>query len=74
MEKMNVLKMDDVDLTNILSQVIREEIRSMLNEIREAEQDNTRVYLRIGKVSQFIRHFFLVRKVFPSIFPQWVYW
>jgi len=41
---------------------------------KEVEQDNNRVYLRIGKVSQFIHHLFLVRKVFPSIFPQWVYW
>jgi hypothetical protein len=44
------------------------------DEIREALQDNTRVYQRTGQVSQFIHHFFLARKVFPSIFPQWAYW
>lgn len=48
--------------------------RIIPDEKREAVQDNTLVYQRIGRVSQFIHHFSLALKEFPSIFPQWAYW
>jgi len=39
MEKAIIIKMDEVDLTNIIRQIIREEIKSLLNEINT--EDNT---------------------------------
>jgi hypothetical protein len=41
MEKLVVLKMDEVDLTNIIRQVIREEIKFLLNEMNNYAEDNT---------------------------------
>ena len=41
MEKAIIIKMDEVDLTNIIRQVIREEIKSLINEIKNHAEDNT---------------------------------
>ena len=40
MEKITVLKMDEEDLTNLLRQVIIEEIKSLLNEISKQSKDD----------------------------------
>ncbi len=52
MEKMTVLKLDEVDLTNILRQVIREEIKSVLVEINCHSDDDT--LLTRKEVSQML--------------------
>ena len=41
MEKVTIIKMDEVDLTNIIRQVIREEIKTLLNELKNEVPDNT---------------------------------
>ena len=41
MEIITVLKMDEEDLTNNIRHVIIEEIKSLLNEIKNSEEDNT---------------------------------
>ncbi len=35
MEKFALLKMDEVDLTNIIRHIIREEIKTLLNELKD---------------------------------------
>ncbi len=41
MEKITVLKLDEADLTNIIRQIIREEIKSLLTELKNEVTDNT---------------------------------